>query len=77
MIVEFAPALARLAVRVGANPAPGQTVVLDAKLGQESMAREVAAAAYDAGAHEVEGHYVDPTSSSPGSSKPRMRRWAP
>ncbi|HXO09741.1 MAG TPA: aminopeptidase [Solirubrobacteraceae bacterium] len=58
--MEFAPALAKLAVGVGANLAPGQTVVLNAKLGQESLAREVATAAYDAGAHQVEVHYADP-----------------
>jgi aminopeptidase len=58
--LEFAPALAKLAVGVGANLAPGQTVVLNAKLGQESLAREVTAAAYDAGAHQVEVHYADP-----------------
>jgi aminopeptidase len=39
---------------------PGQTVILNAKLGQEALARAVAAAAYDAGAHQVEVHYADP-----------------
>jgi aminopeptidase len=38
----------------------GQTVVLNAYLGQEPLARAVAAAAYDAGAHQVEVHYADP-----------------
>ncbi len=57
---DYAPALAKLAVGVGANLAPGQTVVLNAKLGQESLARAVTAAAYDAGAHQVEVHYADP-----------------
>ena len=33
--MEFAPALAKLAVGVGANLAPGQTVVLNGKLGQD------------------------------------------
>jgi aminopeptidase len=45
---------------VGANVAPGQTVVLNAKLGQEPLARAIAAACYDAGAHHVEVHYADP-----------------
>jgi aminopeptidase len=52
--------LARLAVTVGANIAPGQTVVLNAKLGQEPLARAIAAAAYEAGAHQVEVNYGDP-----------------
>jgi aminopeptidase len=52
--------LARLAVRVGANVAPGQTVVVNAKLGQEDLARAITAAAYDAGAHQVEVNYGDP-----------------
>ncbi len=59
-VSDYAPALARLAVGVGANLAPGQTVVLNAKLGQEGLARAVTAAAYDAGAHQVEVHYADP-----------------
>ena len=53
-------ALARLTVRVGANIAPGQTVVLNAKLGQEPLARALTAACYQAGAHQVEVHYADP-----------------
>jgi aminopeptidase len=53
-------ALAGLAVGVGANVAPGQTVVVNAKLGQEELARAIAAAAYDAGAHQVEVNYGDP-----------------
>src|SRR5579862_1226414 len=57
---DYVPALARLAVGVGANIAPGQTVVVAAHLGQESLARTIAAAAYDAGAHQVEVHYADP-----------------
>jgi aminopeptidase len=56
----FTTELARLAVSVGANVAPGQTVVLNAKLGQEPLARAIAAAAYDAGAHQVEVNYGDP-----------------
>jgi aminopeptidase len=45
---------------VGANIAPGQTVVVNAKLGQEPLARAIAATAYDAGAHQVEVNYGDP-----------------
>ncbi|MEO6858636.1 MAG: aminopeptidase [Solirubrobacteraceae bacterium] len=52
--------LAQLAVSVGANVAPGQTVVVNAKLGQEPLARAIAGAAYDAGAHQVEVNYGDP-----------------
>jgi aminopeptidase len=39
---------------------PGQTVIVNAKLGQEPLARAVTAAAYDAGAHQVDVHYADP-----------------
>jgi aminopeptidase len=53
-------ALAQLAVTVGANVAPGQTIVVNAKLGQEPLARAIAGAAYDAGAHQVEVNYGDP-----------------
>jgi len=53
-------ALARLAVDTGANVAPGQTVVVSAKLGQEELARAIAAACYDRGAHQVEVDYLDP-----------------
>jgi aminopeptidase len=52
--------LARLAVSVGANIAPGQTVVVNAKLGQEPLARAIVSQAYDAGAHQVEVNYGDP-----------------
>jgi aminopeptidase len=52
--------MARLAVAVGANVAPEQTVVVNAKLGQEPLARAIAAAAYGAGAHQVEVLYGDP-----------------
>ncbi len=53
-------ALAQLAVTVGANVTAGQTVIVNAKLGQESLARAIAAAAYDAGAHLVDVSYADP-----------------
>jgi aminopeptidase len=53
-------ALAQLAVSVGASVAPGQTVVVNAKLGQEPLARAIAVASYDAGAHQVEVNYGDP-----------------
>jgi aminopeptidase len=49
-----------MAVAVGANVAPGQAVVVNAKLGQEPVARAVATAAYEAGAHQVEVNYGDP-----------------
>ena len=42
------------------NVAAGQTVMVNAKLGQEPLARAIAAACYDAGAHQVEVHYADP-----------------
>lgn len=38
----------------------GQTVVVSAKLGQEALAREIAAACYDRGAHHVQVDYSDP-----------------
>jgi aminopeptidase len=53
-------ALARLAVGAGANVEPGQTVVVSARLGQEDLARAIAAAAYDCGAHHVQVDYSDP-----------------
>lgn len=53
-------ALAKLTVHVGANIAPGQIVLVNAKLGQEEVVRAVAAACYEAGAHQVEVQYVDP-----------------
>jgi aminopeptidase len=49
-----------LAVGAGANVAPGQIVTVSAKLGQEPLAREIAAAAYDRGAHHVQVDYSDP-----------------
>ena len=51
--------LARLAVH-GANVQPGQTVMVTAELGQEELARAVAAQAYDAGARFVDVDYFDP-----------------
>lgn len=53
-------ALAQLAVTVGANVSVGQTVIVNAKLGQEALARAIAVAAYDAGAHLVDVSYADP-----------------
>jgi aminopeptidase len=53
-------ALAQLAVGAGANVSPGQTVVISARLGQEDLARAIAAAAYDSGAHHVQVDYTDP-----------------
>jgi aminopeptidase len=59
-VPQYVAELARLAVGVGANVVPGQTVVVNAKLGQEPLARAIVAAAYDAGAHQVEVNYGDP-----------------
>ncbi len=70
---DYTEALARLAVGVGANVGHGQTVILNAKLGQEPLVRAVVAAAYDAGAFHVEVNYADPRSSWRGSST-RLRR---
>jgi aminopeptidase len=49
-----------LAVDSGANVEPGQIVIVSAKLGQEPVAREIAAACYDRGAHHVQVDYSDP-----------------
>ena len=51
--------LARLAVH-GANVQPGQTMMVTAELGQEELARAVAAAGYDRGARFVDVDYFDP-----------------
>ncbi len=51
--------LARLAVH-GANLQPGQIMMVTAELGQEDLARAVAAAAYDRGARFVDVDYFDP-----------------
>jgi aminopeptidase len=56
---NYTDALARLAAGCGANVAPGQTVMVQAKLGQEELARAIAAACYDRGAHHVEVSYED------------------
>jgi aminopeptidase len=52
--------LAELAVVLGANVQPDQIVTVGAYLGQEDMAREVAAAAYRRGARFVDVTYFDP-----------------
>jgi aminopeptidase len=52
--------LAALAVEVGANVQPGQLVGVGADLGQEELARAVAAAAYRRGARFVDVRYFDP-----------------
>ena len=52
--------LAELAVALGANVQPDQIVTVGAYLGQEEMAREVAAAAYRRGARFVDVTYFDP-----------------
>src|ERR1700761_8926774 len=59
-MADHADALARLAVVAGVNVAPGQTVSISAKLGQEPLARAVARAAYERGAHQVHVDYRDP-----------------
>ncbi|HVC88249.1 MAG TPA: aminopeptidase [Gaiellaceae bacterium] len=51
--------LAELAVH-GANIQMGQVVIVTAELGQEELARAVAAAAYDRGAKFVDVDYFDP-----------------
>jgi len=51
--------LSELAVH-GANVQPGQIVLVSAEIGQEEMAREVAAAAYRRGAKFVDVGYFDP-----------------
>src|SRR5664279_5504462 len=51
--------LAELAVH-GANIQPGQIVMVTGEIGQEEMARAVAAAAYDRGAKFVDVDYFDP-----------------
>ncbi len=52
--------LAELAVALGANVQPDQIVTVGAYLGQEEIAREIAAAAYRRGARFVDLTYVDP-----------------
>ena len=47
---RYTRALARLAVRFGANVQPGQIVSLASEPGKESLARAIAEAAYEAGA---------------------------
>lgn len=54
------PRLAELAVVLGANVQEDQLVAVGASLGQEEMAREVAAAAYRRGARFVDVTYFDP-----------------
>ena len=51
--------LAELSVH-GANVQPGQIVLVTAELGQEDLARAIAAAAYDRGAKFVDVNYFDP-----------------
>ncbi len=52
--------LADLAVRFGANVQKGQVVTIGAHLGQEELARAIAASAYRAGAQFVDVTYFDP-----------------
>jgi aminopeptidase len=55
---RFVP-LAELSVH-GANVQPGQIVIVSAELGQEDLARAIAAAAYDRDAKFVDVNYFDP-----------------
>jgi aminopeptidase len=59
-MLDALESLAKLAVGVGANVGAGQTVVVEAKLGQEPVARAVTEACYRTGAHHVEVTYADP-----------------
>jgi aminopeptidase len=52
-------ALARLAVRVGVNVQPGQTLLLDAYVEQSELTRAIAREAYAAGARYVDIWYWD------------------
>jgi aminopeptidase len=51
--------LAELAVGFGANVQPGQTLILNAEVGREQVARAISDAAYRAGARHVEVAYTD------------------
>ena len=51
--------LAELIVRLGANVQPGQIVAVGANIGQEELARAVAASAYRRGARFVDVTYFD------------------
>ncbi|HZT14412.1 MAG TPA: aminopeptidase [Gaiellaceae bacterium] len=50
---------ARLAVRVGLNLQPGQTLAVNALLEHAPLVRAITAAGYEAGARYVDVHYVD------------------
>ena len=50
---------AELAVRVGVNVAPGQTVFITARIEHAPLARALTRASYDAGARYVDVFYVD------------------
>jgi aminopeptidase len=60
VLAASATQLAELAVVLGANVQDGQVVTVGASLGEEQMAREVAAAAYRHGACFVDVTYFDP-----------------
>jgi aminopeptidase len=51
--------LAKLAVEVGANVQPGQSVIVRGRVEHAPLAREIARAAYRAGAVTVEAAYID------------------
>jgi aminopeptidase len=56
----YIPALAQLAVRVGANVQPGQIVSISSEPGREPLTRAIAEAAYQAGAKFVDLSTFDP-----------------
>jgi aminopeptidase len=51
--------LAKLAVEVGANVQPGQSVIVRGRVEHAPLAREIARAAYRAGAVTVQAAYID------------------
>ncbi len=59
MSIDRIDRLAQLAVH-GTNLQPGQIMIVRAELGQEELARAVAAASYDRGARFVDVDYFDP-----------------
>lgn len=56
---ELIQQYAEFAVKIGANPQPGQTLLIRAPIEGAAFARSCAKAGYDAGAREVVVHYSD------------------
>ncbi len=56
---ELVRQYAEFAVKIGANPQPGQTLIIRAPIEGAFFARECAKAGYEAGAREVVVHYQD------------------